>query len=78
MTEPTIALPPDPEGMNDNRADWAGCAVRQFQCVTGTDFEDALADLLCDLMHWSDRNNFDFDAALDRARFHYEAETTHG
>ena len=28
-----------------------------------------------DLMHYSDRNNFDFDAALDRARWHYEAET---
>ena len=44
--------------------------------MTGTDYEDALGDLLCDLMHWSDRSNFDFEAALSRARMHYEAETT--
>ncbi len=78
MTTPTIALPPHPDGMNDKRAEWAGCAVRHFQSLTGTDFEDALSDLLGDLIHWSDRNNFDFEAALDRACFHYEAATNHG
>jgi hypothetical protein len=35
--------------------------------ITGTDYDNALADLLCDLMHWSDRNDFDFSAALSRA-----------
>jgi hypothetical protein len=25
-------------------------------------------------MHWADANNFDFRAALDRARIHYDAE----
>ena len=25
-------------------------------------------------MHWADARNFDFDAALDRARHHYEEE----
>jgi hypothetical protein len=44
--------------------------------VTGTDEEDALGDLLADLMHWADRRNFDFGLALDRARWHYEEETT--
>ena len=53
-----------------------GAALDKFIEVTATDEEDALGDLLLDLMHWSDRNNYDFDAALDRARFHYEAETT--
>jgi len=72
MTSP---LPPDPEEMNDDRAQWAGAALREFQRITGCDREDALGDLLCDLMHWSDRKNFDFDAALCRARCHYEAET---
>jgi hypothetical protein len=70
------ALPPDPENMNNDRAEWAASALRQFQCVTGTDYEDSLGDLLCDLMHWCDRNNFDFGLALNRARGHYEAETT--
>lgn len=71
----TKKLPPDPENMNGDRAEWAGTGLRHFQCTTGTDYEDALGDLLCDLMHWSDRNNFDFEAALFRARMHYEAET---
>lgn len=71
MTKP---LPPDLENLND-RAEWAAAALRHFQCTTGTDYEDALGDLLCDLMHWSDRDNFDFEAALARARMHYEAET---
>jgi hypothetical protein len=69
-------LPPDPEGKNYARAAWAGSALRHFQSKTGTDYEDSLGDLLGDLMHWCDRNNFDFELALERARGHYEAETT--
>jgi len=71
-------LPPDPEKMNGDRTEWAAAALRQFQCATGCDYEDSLGDLLSDLMHWSDRNNFDFEAALCRARGHYEAETAGG
>ena len=69
------SLPPDPENMNHDRAEWAAASLRHFQCMTGTDYDDALTDFLCDLMHWSDRNNFNFDAALSCARMHYEAET---
>ena len=69
------ALPPDPEGQNDNRALWAEAAVVAFEAQTGTDREDALADLLCDLMHWCDRNGGNFKFALDRARRNYEEET---
>jgi len=68
-------LPPDPENMTDDRAKWAQAALRAFRKATGADDEGALGDLRCDLMHWSDRNNFDFEAALDRARSHYGAET---
>ena len=71
----TKRLPPDPENQNDERAEWAASALRDFQRRTGTDDEDTLSDLLCDLMHWSDRNNCDFGAELSRARMHYEAET---
>ena len=71
-------LMPDPEKMNDDRAEWAAATLRHFQCMTGCDYEDSLGDLLGDLMHWSDRNNFDFEAALCRARGHYAAETAGG
>jgi len=70
-----VDLPPDPDNMNDSRAQWAGAALSTFMKETGTDEEDSLGDLLADLMHWADRNNFDFDAALDHARWQYGAET---
>ncbi len=69
-------LPPDPEGQNDDREDWANTALRTFMKTTGADREDALCDLLCDLMHWCDRNGQDFDRELARARNHYRDETT--
>jgi hypothetical protein len=69
-------LPPDPEKMNDSRAEWGASCIRHFQCTTGADFDDALCDLLCDLMHWADRNELEFDGQLSRARMHYEAETS--
>ena len=71
----TASLPDDPDGQNNERAAWAKFAVEAFMWKTGTDFEDALCDLLCDLMHLSDRAPFDFDAALQHARDHYLAET---
>ncbi len=73
VTRPTV--PPDPERMNDNRSAWAAAAVFAFQDATGTDVGDALCDLLADLMHWADRHNHDFEAALLRGRYHYESET---
>ena len=71
----TRKLPPDPDAMNDSRAEWAEAALSAFMRETGTDQEDALVDLLADLLHWADRNSHNFNAALERAREHYEAET---
>jgi hypothetical protein len=68
-------VPPDPEELNDNRAEWAEAALLEFKSQTGTDTEDAVSDLLADLMHWCDRNAQDFDHELSRARNHYECET---
>ncbi len=73
-TTDTKTLPPDPDGMNGDRAEWAKAALTAFQTVTGTDDEDALGDLLANLMHFSDREGYDFDAALERARGHYGSE----
>ena len=68
-------LPADPEGMNGSRTGSANIAIRAFQTATGTDDESVLGDLLANLLHWCDANQQDFDIALDRARWHYEAET---
>jgi hypothetical protein len=61
---------------NLDRAEWAAAALRHFQCTTGTDYDDALTDLLCDLHHWCDRENVNFQAALDRGRQHYDTESS--
>lgn len=71
-------LPPDPESMNENRTKWANAAIVEFIMQTGTDGENALADLFADLMHWADRHGLDFDTELECGRMHYSAETTEG
>jgi hypothetical protein len=72
----TKTLPPDPENRNDERSEWAESALLTFQKMTGVDDDDALADLLCDLMHLADRKGWHFEAEMERAQAHYEAETT--
>lgn len=69
-------LPPDPEGKNDDRAEWAGVAIQAFRNRVRTDSNDALSDLLRYLMHWADRNEFNFDAQLRRARRSYRVDTS--
>lgn len=59
---------------NLDRTLWAEEVLLVFRARTGCDFEDALGDLLCDLMHWADRHDFDFQAALCRARDHHAVE----
>ena len=71
----TNALPQDIDGLNNDRASWAKYALVAFMSQTGCDYEDSLGDLLCDLMHLADRDNFDFKIALDQALAHYAAET---
>jgi hypothetical protein len=63
-------LPSDPDGKNDERTAWAKTALLAFMAETGTDLEDVLCDLLCDLMRLSDRVPFDFEAALIHAKDH--------
>jgi hypothetical protein len=73
-------LPPDPDGMNEQRAGWAAQGVMTFAHATGMvrageDNATVLGDLLADLMHWCDRLGIDFDAALAKARGMYKDET---
>lgn len=59
---------------DNERAEWARNALESFRRETNCDFGDSLGDLLCNLMHFADSNNFDFEAALTRARGHYVEE----
>jgi hypothetical protein len=73
--KPTEPLPPDPEEMNNDRADWAHAAILEFAMQTGSDGPDLLSDLLADLMHWADRHGLNFDGEVERGRNHYDEET---
>lgn len=68
-------IPPDPDGQNNQRAQWAEAVLIAFAVETGTEREDALCDLLTDLRHWCDRNNTSFGSELERATRHYKEET---
>lgn len=68
----TRTLPPDPDGINNDRAAWAQAAIDAFEEQTGS---GKLGDLICDLMHWADRNGVEFYAELDAAEMHYRLET---
>lgn len=68
-------LPPDPEGRNGERREWAKAALDGFMAVCRTDRGDALPDLLCNLAHLCDETGEDFASCLRRARMHYRDET---
>lgn len=69
-------LPADPDGQNDDRAEWANTALVAFAKATGCDARDeAIGDLLGNLMHWCDRNGRDFEKELQQGRDYYRAET---
>lgn len=59
---------------NATRAGYAAEAIAVFRNTTGTDLEDVICDLICNLMHWCDLNNQNFNDELDRSRNHYEHE----
>ena len=52
----------------------AATALAAFRPDIDSDHEAGLGDLLCDLMHWADAHNLDFEAALFRAQGYYLEE----
>lgn len=68
-------LPPDPDGLNESRAESAGKAMAAFMKTANTDDESNLYDLLVNLRHWADRNGRDFDDVVERGRMSYDEET---
>lgn len=59
-------LPPDPDGMNDARAAWAGQSINLMSTLTGCEpGQEALGDLLCNIFHWGDRNGIAPDEMMN-------------
>lgn len=75
------ALPPDPEEMNDERAEAAQRAIEAFALDFGEAIADKgileqnISDLVADLGHLADRFGIDFTTILSRAALHYNEET---
>lgn len=59
---------------NGGRALRAETALTNYQDETGADLEDAVCDLLADIMHWCDRSGHEFETSLRRARMHHDHE----
>lgn len=62
---------------NGERAERTMKFVREVHgrgAMYGSDCQDAVADLLGDLMHLCHREVLDFEAALESGRMHYESE----
>lgn len=63
---------------NAERAERAEAVMVEYDDVrrlgVAEDHQDALTDILADLMHYADREGLDFAAALRIAADHHEAE----
>lgn len=72
-------LPPDPDEMNEFRADCFNEAVVAFTMISGPgrveeDDQTILRDMLCNMFHWCDRHGVDAGMALMQARACYNEE----
>lgn len=78
-TDEEIEVPPDPEEMNDRRADAAENVLRLFTKDMGEEGEGLevqnLTDLISDFAHYCDRQGIQFAEILRMASFHYNEET---
>jgi predicted TIM-barrel enzyme len=52
----------DAVNVNEDRADWAKTAIDTFRKATGTDADDAIGDLIVDLLHLGRRSVKNFNA----------------
>ena len=66
---------PDEPGMNTNRASFALKALEAFHEATGSDLQDAIADLIGDLGHFCDQHGIHLADEIDRGREMYGFET---
>jgi hypothetical protein len=62
------------EPTNKDRAEWAHQALEAFEAATGSEGDDAMCDLLADLMHYCRLNDISFGDELSRAERHFTEE----
>ncbi len=48
--------------------------IDEYKVQFGSDDEDALTDILTNLMHWADANGYDFTQELNRAVNMFQGE----
>lgn len=78
-----MELPPDPDHRNDERAarlhEPIVTYAKSVELHDGVDFTDELdciiSDILCDLRHWCDRHDIDFESRLQVSEINYNSET---
>lgn len=79
MAQTSITIPThggqDPDGQNEDRADWAEDMIQSIMNSTGTERETALRDGLADLMHWAHREGYNFGDELRVACNQFRDET---
>jgi len=63
-----------PDTNNEVRAWWAARCVREFMTMTGVDPEDAIGDLVANLMHLARLTDQDPELQLMRGQAHFYAE----
>ncbi|ABE67401.1 hypothetical protein PBI_CHE12_82 [Mycobacterium phage Che12] len=65
----------DPTACNNNRARWSAAALHTYAKTVGSeDVEQAISDMLGDLLHLCDAAKLDFSELYDQGRWHYAAE----
>ena len=68
-------LPEDPAADTERRADRGRELLGRYMAATGTDEDAALGDLLADLRHMADRDNYDYELADARGESYHADET---
>ena len=68
-------LPEDPAADTERRADRGRELLGRYMAATGTDEDAALGDLLADLRHMADRDDYDYELADARAESYHADET---
>lgn len=60
--------------LNENRAHWAGLALKAFEAQTGTEGEASVSDLVANLGHLCDERGIDFNQCVDLGVANHEEE----